>query len=462
MATQKNKNSKIFYAPWEKAFDQVLMPFEEFIHRQSTSSLLLMASALLALIWANSNFADSYHHFTHLKVGFNIAGFGLEKTLHHWVNDGWMALFFLLVGLELKREILVGELSDFRQALLPIIAAIGGMVVPALLYLVAVPEGAMAKGWGIPMATDIAFAIGALALLGSRVPRTLITFLVALAIIDDLGAVIVIAVVYTEEVVMQALFAAGGLLGVLIVMNRVGVRTPLPYFVVGWFLWLALLKSGVHATLAGVLTALTIPARSKYDPSLFGHRLKDLVKRYNASLKPNEDIMVNSQLQGVVQTIENSVHRVESPLQRLEHGLHLPVTFFIIPFFALINAGVPIEWSSIANMTDSPVMFAIILGLVAGKFIGIVGSCWIALKFGFGQLPSNTSFSQIAGVGLLSGIGFTMSIFIADLAFPQQPELLLMAKTGILIASLLAGLGGYFWLYLAENTTGQKKESSHS
>lgn len=454
MATKKNRDRKIYYAPWEKAFDQVLIPFEEFVHRQSTSSLLLMASALLALIWANSSFADSYYHFTHLKIGFSIGGIGLEKTLHHWVNDGWMALFFLLVGLELKREILVGELSDFRQALLPIIAAIGGMVVPALLYLVAVPEGPMAKGCGIPMATDIAFAIGALALLGSRVPRTLITFLVALAIIDDLGAVIVIAVAYTEEVVMQALFAAGGLFAVLVAMNRIGVRTPLPYFVVGWFLWLALLKSGVHATLAGVLTALTIPARSKYDPSHFGQRLKELVNRYDASLKPDEDIMVNSQLQGVVQTIENGVHRVESPLQRLEHGLHLPVTFFIIPFFALINAGVPVEWSSIANLLESPVTFAIILGLVAGKFIGIVGSCWIALKLGFGQLPNKTNFSQIAGVGLLSGIGFTMSIFIAELAFPQQPELLLMAKTGILIASFLAGLGGYFWLYLAGKPKG--------
>jgi Na+:H+ antiporter, NhaA family len=454
MATQKNRDSKIYYAPWEKAFDQVMVPFEEFVHRQSTSSLLLMASALVALIWANSDFADSYQHFTHLKIGFSIGGIGLEKTLHHWVNDGWMALFFLLVGLELKREVLVGELSDIRQAILPIVAAIGGMVVPALFYLLAVPGGAMAKGWGIPMATDIAFAIGALALLGSRVPKTLITFLVALAIIDDLGAVIVIAVAYTEEVVMQALLVAGGLLVVLVAMNRVGVRTPLPYFIVGWFLWLALLKSGVHATLAGVLTALTIPARSKYDPSLFGKRLKDMVKNYNASLKSGGDIMVNSQLQGVVQTIENSVHRVESPLQRLEHGLHLPVTFFIIPFFALINAGVPIEWSSIVNLMDSPVTFAIIFGLVGGKFFGIVGSCWIALKLGFGQLPKNTSFSQIAGVGLLSGIGFTMSIFIADLAFPQQPELLLMAKTGILIASLLAGLGGYFWLYMVGRPKG--------
>ncbi|MBF0194367.1 MAG: Na+/H+ antiporter NhaA [Magnetococcales bacterium] len=449
MATKKFRKSKIRYAPWEKAFDNVLVPFEEFVHRQSTSSLLLMASAFLALIWANSDFADSYHHFTHLKVGFSVAGFGLEKTLHHWVNDGWMALFFLLVGLELKREILVGELSDIRQALLPVIAAIGGMVVPALVYLAAVPDGDMASGWGIPMATDIAFAIGALALLGSRAPKTLITFLVALAIIDDLGAVIVIAVAYTEEVVMEALFAAGGILAVLIAMNRIGVRTPLPYFIVGWFLWLALLKSGVHATLAGVLTALTIPAQSKYDAVHFSERLKDLAKRFDTSLKNGDDIMVNSQLQGVVQTIENGVHRVESPLQRLEHGLHLPVTFFIIPFFALINAGVPIEWSSIVNLMDSPVTFAIILGLVAGKFFGIVGSCWIALKLGFGQLPKGTSFSQIAGVGLLSGIGFTMSIFIADLAFPQQPELLLMAKTGILIASLLAGLGGYAWLYFA-------------
>ena len=449
MNSENNKVCSINYAPWEKTFDRVLMPFEEFLHRQSTSSLLLMASALLALIWANSDYSDSYQHFIHIRIGFSIDGLGLEKTLHHWVNDGWMALFFLLVGLELKREILIGELSDLRQAVLPIVAAIGGMVVPALVYLVAVPDGMMAQGWGIPMATDIAFAIGALSLLGSRVPKTLITFLVALAIIDDLGAVIVIAVAYTEEVVLGALLAAGGLFASLIVMNRVGVRTPLPYFVVGWFLWLALLKSGVHATLAGVLTALTIPASSKYDPCLFSQRLKILVARFDASLKSGEDILANNQLQGVVQTIENGVHRVESPLQRLEHGLHLPVTFFIIPFFALINAGVPIEWSTLGDVLESSVTFAVILGLVGGKFIGIVGSCWIALQFGIGQLPSNTNFSQIAGVGLLSGIGFTMSIFIADLAFPQQAEFLLMAKTGILIASLIAGIGGYVWLYLA-------------
>ncbi|MBF0384122.1 MAG: Na+/H+ antiporter NhaA [Magnetococcales bacterium] len=454
MAKSKKGDDKVYYAPWEKAFDQIMLPFEEFVHRQSTSSLLLMASALLALIWANSGYAESYHHFTHMKVGFSIGGMGLEKTLHHWVNDGWMALFFLLVGLELKREVMVGELSDLRQAILPIIAAIGGMIFPALLYLLAVPGGAMAKGWGIPMATDIAFAIGALALLGTRAPKTLITFLVALAIIDDLGAVIVIAVAYTDTVIWEALFAGGGLLAVLIAMNRVGVRTPLPYFVVGWFLWLALLKSGVHATLAGVLTALTIPARSKYDPAMFSQRLKDLTSRYKASLKPGEDIMVNSELQGVVQCLENGIHRVESPLQRLEHGLHIPVTFVIIPFFALINAGVPIEWSALGSLLQSPVTFAVILGLVLGKFIGIVGSCWVALRFGIGQLPSNTSFAQIAGVGLLSGIGFTMSIFIAELAFPGQPQLLLMAKTGILIASLLAGVGGYFWLYIAGKPKG--------
>lgn len=448
MHPKKNKSSSIYYAPWEKSFDRVLIPIEEFIHRQSTSSLLLMASALLALIWANSGYANVYHDFIQTRIGFTIGGFGLEKTLHHWVNDGWMALFFLLVGLELKREVLVGELSDLRQAILPIVAAIGGMLLPALLYLMVVPEGLMVRGWAIPMATDIAFALGALSLLGKRVPMALITFLAALAIIDDLGAIIVIAVAYTEELVLNALFIAGGLFGILVIMNRVGIRTPFPYFLVGWFLWLALLKSGIHATLAGVLTALTIPASSKHDPSLFSQRLKCLVARIDSSMKPGEDILVNSQFQGIVQTIENGVHLAESPLQRLEHGLHLPVAFIIIPFFALINAGVPIEWSTIGNLLESPVTLAVVLGLVGGKFIGIVGACWIALRVGIGQLPNNTRFAQIAGVGLLSGIGFTMSIFIAELAFLQQTELLLMAKTGILIASLLAGIGGCAWLFL--------------
>lgn len=438
----------IYHARWEKSFDKILTPFEEFINRQTTSGLLLMGTAIIALILANSNYSEAYQHFIHTKIGLNIGGWEIEKTLHHWVNDGLMALFFFVVGLELKRELLVGELASLRNAILPIVAAIGGMVVPALIYVAINHEGDAALGWGIPMATDIAFAIGALALLASRVPKALITFLVALAIVDDLGAVVVIALFYTDQIVWQAIYIAAGILAILIAFSLSGIRQPLPYFILGILLWFALLKSGVHATLAGVLTAFTIPARPKYDPVRFSEQVKKLMVRFDASHKPGQDIMTNTELRAVVQTLENGVHKVETPLQRLEHSMHMPVAFFVIPVFAFINAGIPMDFASMGDTLSHPVTLGVMFGLVLGKFIGIAGACWIALKLGFGQLPAQTSFSQIAGVSLLAGIGFTMSIFIADLGFAGQPEYLLMAKTGILVASLVAGVGGYIWLWL--------------
>ena len=446
--TSKRRTEKgILNAPWEKSFDKILTPFEEFIHRQTTSGLLLMGTAILALVLANSGLAGIYQHWVHTPLGINIGGWAIEKTLHHWVNDGLMALFFFVVGLELKREILVGELAVPRQAALPIVAAIGGMVVPALIYFAINPDGEAARGWGIPMATDIAFAIGALVLLANRVPKALITFLVALAIVDDLGAVVVIALFYTDQLVWEALVIAAVILSVLIVFNRAGIRQPLPYFLLGILLWFALLKSGVHATLAGVLTAFTIPARPKFDPARFSELVKDLMARFDASHQRDKSIMTNQDLRAVVQTLENGVHKVETPLQRLEHSMHMPVAFLVIPIFAFFNAGIPLDFSVMGNTLTHPVTMGVVFGLVLGKFLGITGACWLALKLGFGQLPAKTHFSQIAGVALLAGIGFTMSIFIADLGFAGQPELLLMAKTGVLIASLVAGIGGYFWLW---------------
>ena len=446
---RNREEKKIIYAPWERAFDRIVTPFEEFIHRETTSGLLLMACAVLALVAANSALAGLYGELVHTKVGFRFGGWTMEKSLQHWVNDGLMALFFFVVGLELKREILVGELASPSQAMLPIVAAIGGMLVPALIYFSLNQEGDALRGWGIPMATDIAFAIGALALLASRVPKALITFLVALAIVDDLGAVMVIALFYTDKLVWNALAAAAGLFALLVMFNFAGIRKPLPYFLVGSLLWLAMLKSGVHATLAGVLTAFTIPARPKYDPTLFSQHVKDLIARFDNSHRPGESIMKNQEQRAIVQTLENGVHMVETPLQRLEHGMHLPVAFLVIPIFAFINAGIPIDFGSLGEIATHPVALGVILGLVAGKFIGITGASWLALKLGLAKLPAGTSFSQIAGVSLLAGIGFTMSIFIAELGFAGQPENLLMAKTGILAASLLAGLSGYLWLFLA-------------
>lgn len=443
----------VYNAPWEKSFEKILTPFEEFIHRQTTSGLLLMGMAALALILANGSLSETYQHIVHTYISIGVGDWALKMTLHHWINDGLMALFFFVVGLELKREIVVGELSNLRNAVMPIAAAVGGMVVPALIYFAINPRGDASAGWGIPMATDIAFAIGALALLASRVPKALITFLVALAIVDDLGAVIVIAVFYTDTIAMTPLIIAGGLFVLLLLFNVSGIRKTLPYFIVAVFLWYALLQSGVHATLAGILGALSVPAVPKYDPERFSEHVKDLMRRFDASHQPGESIMTNDKLHGVVQTLENGVHSVEAPLQRLEHIWHMPVAYLVIPVFALVNAGIALDFSSLGETMTHPVMLGVALGLVLGKFIGITGASWLVLKLGVAELPKDTRFSQIAGVSLLAGIGFTMSIFVAQLGFSHNDELLLMAKTGILAASLLTGVAGYIWLYVVSKPT---------
>ncbi len=442
-----NKENDVIYAPWERTFNRVLTPFEEFIHRQTTSGLLLMGTAIVALVMANSFLAEAYMHFIHTPVSFNMGNWAISMSLHHWVNDGLMALFFFVVGLELKREIMVGELSDLRQAALPIIAAIGGMVAPALIYLAFNQEGEAARGWGIPMATDIAFAVGALVLLASRVPKALITFLVALAIADDLGAVLVIAVFYTQELALNWLIAASVLFALLLTLNFAGIRKVTPYFAIAILLWYALLQSGVHATLAGVLGAFTVPARSRYDPNLFIARVKNQFEKFIANRHQDDSVMTNEKLHSVVESLEDSVIGVQTPLQRLEQYWHLPVAFIVIPIFALFNAGIPLQFADIGETFSHPVMLGVTFGLLFGKFIGITGASWLAIRLGVGQLPKGTRFSQIAAVSVLGGIGFTMSIFIAELGFASEPEYLLMAKMGVLAASILAGLIGFIWLW---------------
>jgi NhaA family Na+:H+ antiporter len=438
---------RLIQAPWEKRFNRILTPFELFVKQETTSGLILMATALVALVLANSALATHYQHMLHVPVGLSIAGWTLEKTLHHWINDGLMTLFFFVVGLELKRELLVGELAKPRQAALPIVAAIGGMVVPALIYLALNPAGDDLRGWGIPMATDIAFALGVIALLASRVPKGLITFLVALAIIDDLGAVIVIALFYTEQLAWAFLLAGGVLTLLLVMLNMVGIRHPLPYFVISTLLWLALLKSGVHATLAGVITAFTIPALPRYDPTLFSRRMRETLDRFDASHRPGEGILRNQRMKALVLTLENGIHGVVTPLQRLVHIFHVPVAFLVLPLFALFNAGVSIDFGNLLQTLSHPVTLGIGFGLLAGKFIGIAGAAWLATRLGLATLPKGVGMGHIGGAALLGGIGFTMSIFIAELAFAHQPALILQAKLGILSASILAGLIGALWLY---------------
>jgi len=425
----------------------VLSPLEDFIHRQTTSGILLMLCAVIALYLANSQWNEAYHHLLQLPFTIGVPGFELSKSLHHWINDGLMAMFFFVIGLELKREILVGELADPKQAILPFVAAVGGMLVPVLIYIGINPEGHTLDGWGIPMATDIAFALGALALLGKRIPKNLLTFLVALAIVDDLGAVMVIAIFYTETISIPALSVAAAMLILLVSLNLGGIRRPLPYILLGIILWIATLKSGVHATLAGIFLAFTIPMRPKYDPALFLTHINKMVEQIKQAYKHEENIIKNDELRSRVRALEDGIHLVQAPAQVMERTMHLPSAYIIIPVFSLANAGIPVDWSSFSSIITHPVSMGIAAGLVFGKLIGIAGFSWLAIKFGLTSLPKGLNFKHITGVALMGGIGFTMSIFIAELGFSHSADDLLMAKTGILFASLIAGISGFLWLY---------------
>ena len=436
----------INYALWERSFDRILTPLEEFIHRQTTSGVLLMICAVIALLVANGPLHDSYEDLLHTDISFGLGSYQFSLSIHHWINEALMALFFLIMGLELKRELLVGELSSLRQALLPIMAAVGGMVVPALFYYVLNTDGHAAKGWGIPMATDIAFAIGALSLLGARVPKALITFLIALAIVDDLGAVAVIALYYTESINMQALLYAIICAFALIACNMLGVRRSQPYAVIGLLLWSAMLASGIHATIAGIVIAFTIPIKPKFEPNHFIAKVEKLTLSMKKTVGQNPDIIHNNRFRSLVSSLGDGVAQVQAPAQKAEHKLHLPVAYIVIPIFALANAGIPIEFSAFGEYLGNPITQGVLAGLVLGKPVGILGFTWLTVKMGWAELPEELTMKHILGVGLLGGIGFTMSIFVADLGFAGLPEDLLMAKTGILMASAIAGLAGYFLL----------------
>lgn len=437
------------HAPWEQAFKRVLLPVQHFLHHQTTASGLLMICTALALLIANSSLYTSYQQLLDTELGLRWGGTGFTMSLLHWINEALMALFFLLVGLELKRELLVGELADLRRASLPIAAAIGGMLVPAAIYAAINPTPPAAHGWGVPMATDIAFAVGALALLGKRIPVACTSFLVALAIADDLGAVLVIALFYTDALNMHALIACLGFCAGLVALNLGGVRSMLPYLLVGVLLWAAMLSSGVHATIAGVLLAFFIPITPKFNVGFFIRRVRDIAKDMEADARTQPDVVVNEALRARLYALDEGVSLAQAPAQRLEHKLHLPVAFLILPLFALANACVPLAPDSLRELFSHSVTIGVVAGLVLGKWLGVVLACWLAIKCRLAQLPEQMSMRHIHGLGLLAGIGFTMSIFVADLAFSRAPELLLHAKTGILLASITAGLAGYCWLRFA-------------
>jgi len=424
---------------------KLLDPFQEFAKQEAASGIVLLVCTAIALLWANSPWSEAYTSIWQMMLTIGAGSFVLSKPLLLWINDGLMAIFFFVVGLEIKREVLAGELSSLKQAALPIAAALGGIVVPATLYALLNAGTPGGSGWGIPMATDIAFALGLLALLGSRVPVALKIFLTALAIIDDIAAVLVIAVFYTANLSMMSLAIAAVLFGFLLLLNRLGVFAIGAYIFVGIFLWLAVLKSGVHATIAGVALALVIPARPRIDSREFVEKAQMLLDRLSAKPTKKTETKPEEQHQAAVQSLETYCKYVEAPLHRLEHTLHPWVAFFIMPVFALANAGVTFGGELGAAVTH-PVSLGILAGLVLGKQIGITLFSWLAVRSKIAELPRGISWAHIHGVGCLGGVGFTMSLFIAALAFGGT-QLLPVAKIGILLASLISALAGLGILY---------------
>jgi NhaA family Na+:H+ antiporter len=421
--------------------DRILRPFQKFAQRETSSGLVLLGCAIVALAWANSPWGSSYEHIWEQRITIGHAQWGLTMSLHHWINDGLMAIFFFVVGLEIKRELLIGELSTRQTASLPIAAALGGMIVPALIYAAFNAGTDGARGWGIPMATDIAFALGALSLLGTRVPTVLKVFLAALAIADDLGAVIVIAVFYTADLSIPSLIGAGAIFVALLGANRLGVRAATVYALVGIALWLAVLASGVHATIAGVMLALTIPARTRINESEFVACVERSLADFRAADEAGTTVLTNPGHQYAIHRLEEACEGAQAPLFKLEDKLHGLVAFGIMPLFALANAGVRVAGGSLSVLA-SPIVLGIVLGLVVGKPIGITLFSWLSSRAGVAALSGDATWAALHGVSWLGGIGFTMSLFIADLAFAETPHLD-EAKLGILIASTIAGVAGW-------------------
>lgn len=419
--------------------EKIMAPVSRFIHLEYTSGIVLLISVVIAIAWANSPFHDFYEHLWHInfKVGFD--KFLLSQPLHIWINDGLMAIFFFVIGLELKREFMEGELSSLQKASLPMTAALGGMLVPAAIYFFINKGTDAAHGWGIPMATDIAFALALLSMASKHIPVSVKIFLSALAVADDLGAVLVIAFFYTDQINFMPLAVGAGFLILLMVGNKMGIRSTIFYLLLGICVWIGFLLSGVHATIAGVLVAFTIPAVTRIDEQIYSNNLRKLSYDFEADI-PERGSLITPLQNKTIQKVKTLSMAAETPLQTIEHALHPWVAFGIMPLFALANAGIVITsdfFSSIIN----PVSIGVASGLVIGKFSGILLFCWIMVKFRLSSLPEGANWKHIAGVALLAGIGFTMSLFISGLAF-KNPAFIDQAKYGILIASILAGILG--------------------
>ncbi len=427
----------------------IIDPSKQFISN-STAGIVLFSSAFLALLISNSAWADEYYTLWKYQFSIGFEGFMISKDLHHWINDGLMAVFFFVVGLELKREIIGGELSTLKSAILPVVAAAGGMIFPAIIYLSLNQSGAASEGWGIPMATDIAFSLGVLYLIGDRVPLSLKIFLTALAIADDIGAVLVIAFFYSSEINLVSLGTGAIFLAILWVANWMGVRNTIFYAVIGiGGLWVAFLMSGVHATIAAMLAAFAIPALPKVKEEKFADHMESLVTRFK-NADPNNVRTLTKEQFTILTEIRSYSKKALTPLQRLENSLHPTVVFFIMPIFAFSNAGVTLSNDFLSQLI-SPVSLGIMSGLLLGKVIGVVGTTQLVMKIAGIELPKGMTNLHLLGAGFLAAIGFTMSLFISGLAFRQE-YLSDQAKIGILTASLIASIVGYFIIKKASST----------
>ena len=426
--------------------------FERFVHSQASGSIILIAAAITAVVWANSKWAEFYHYLSHLEIGVIFAGQTYQMGLAHWVKDGLMTIFFFVVGLEIKREVLLGELSSLRKASLPVLAAIGGSVTPALLYFYFNRSGPALSGWGIPMATDIAFAIGILALLGKRVPTGLKIFLTALAIVDDLIAVLVIAIFYTAQIHVKSLVVAAIFLLLFYMAVKSKTRRPFLYLFPAIGVWASFMVSGIHATIAGVLIALLVPVKSLIDPGQFLEQIqKGIEKLKETGPLTRDSLTYNKQQWQLVQEIYLAADDMIPPGIFLEKHLHPVQAFIILPLFALFAAGVTISADTMASF-PGPISLGVISGLIVGKQIGIMFFSWLAIVLKIADMPQGVKWSNIWGVSILAGIGFTMSIFISELGL-DSPKLVDEAKISIFIASFLAGVAGY--LVLRKTLPGQ-------
>ncbi len=429
-----------------QAMERVAGSVQRFAHVEASGGIVLVLAAVLALIWANSQWSDTYLDLLHLGIGFSVGDFELHEDLHFWVNDGLMAIFFFVVGLELKREFAVGELRSPKRAMLPIAAAIGGMLVPAGIYAGFNASGVGSAGWGIPMATDIAFAIGVLALLGRRVPAALKVFLVAVAIVDDLGAVLVIAIFYTGQFDLGALGWAALLWAGMWALWFLNIRSGHAYLLLAIPMWYALEQSGIHGTVAGVLAAMTIPSSVRIAPDSFLAGARDALGVFERETARGRNVLTSRDQQASLHAIARVVEESQTTLQKLESALHPWSTFFVVPVFVFANAGVVL--TAPPDMALSSIPLGIILGLLIGKPAGVLLGSLLAIRTGLATAPFGVSWTQFSGIGLLAGIGFTMSLFIAQLAFADA-QLLDMAKLGILGGSLISGSCGFALLALA-------------